>query len=129
MQHTVLIVEDAETCASTLEIVFSALEDVNVITASSGEQAWRLLQDGDHRLAAIVTDLEMPRGLDGFELIARVRAHAAHRHTPIMVITGSPDPQARERVEKLGANAFFTKPYSPVLVREKLEQLLAHANP
>ena len=124
MQRTVLIVEDAETCASTLEIIFSAL-DVSVVTARSGEQAWRLLQDGVHP-AAIVTDLEM-RGMDGFELIERIRGHHAHRSVPIMVITGTSDQDAAERVRKLGANAFFTKPYSPVSVREKLEQWLTHA--
>ncbi|MBZ5602810.1 MAG: response regulator [Acidobacteriia bacterium] len=127
MQRTVLIVEDAETCASTLEIIFSAL-DVDVVTATSGEQAWRLLQDGRHELAAIVTDLQM-RGMDGFELIERVRAHPAHRATPIMVITGTSDPQAEARAGKLGANAFFTKPYSPGVVREKMEQFLNHAKP
>ncbi len=123
MQRTVLIVEDADTCASTLEIVFSGLDDVSVVTVSSGEAAWRLLEDGTGDLSAIVTDLEM-RGMDGFELIERVRGHRVHRSVPIMVITGSADPDAPERVERLGANAFFMKPYSPVQVREKLEQLL-----
>src|SRR5581483_239885 len=127
MQRIVLIVEDAETCASMLEIVFSAL-DVEVVTARNGEQAWRLLQNGAHDPAAIVTDLEM-RGMDGFELIERVRAHPAHRATPIMVITGRSDPQAQSRVEKLGADAFFSKPYSPAEVREKMEQFLNHAKP
>jgi len=125
MQRTVLIVEDADTNASTLEIIFSAL-DVAVVTAENGEQAWRLLQDGELDPAAIVTDLEM-RDMDGFELIERVRAHHVHKAVPIMVITGTADPDARQRVERLGANAFFTKPYSPVLVREKLEQWLNHA--
>lgn len=123
MRRTVLIVEDADTCASTLEIVFSGLDDVSVATVSSGDEAWRLLEDGAHDLAAIVTDLEM-RGMDGFELIERVRGHRLHRAVPIMVITGSSDLDAPQRVERLGANAFFMKPYSPVQVREKLEQLL-----
>jgi CheY-like chemotaxis protein len=127
MQPTVLIVEDADTCASTLEIVFSPL-GVSVITAMNGEQAIRLLEDGDHHLAAIVTDLEM-RGMDGFELIERVRGHRVHGRIPIMVITGTSDPEAQERVQKLGANAFFTKPYSPAAVRETMEQWLTHANP
>lgn len=118
-----LIVEDADTCASTLEIVFSGLNDVRVVTVASGEAAWQLLQDGTHDLSALVTDLEM-KGMDGFELIERVRGHRVHGSVPIMVITGSSDPDAPQRVERLGANAFFMKPYSPVQVREKLEQLL-----
>ena len=125
MQRTVLIVEDADTCASTLEIILSAL-DVDVVTANSGEQAWRMLQDGADHLAAIVTDLEM-RGMDGFELIELVRGHDSHRDVPIMVITGTSDPDAQERVRRLGANAFFTKPYSAAMVREKMEEWLNHA--
>jgi CheY-like chemotaxis protein len=125
MRSTVLIVEDVDTVASTLEIAFSAVPGVDITTATSGEQAWRLIQARTSPLAAIVTDLEM-RGMDGFELIGLVRAHPVHRSVPIVVITGSSDPDAPQRVRELGGNAFFTKPYSPVLVREKLEQLLNH---
>ncbi len=122
MPRTVLIVEDVETCAAALEIALSAM-DVNLVTVASGEQALRVVEDSAADVGAIVTDLEM-RGMDGYELIERVRAHRRHRGVPIVVITGSSDPDAPQRVERLGANAFFAKPYSPVLVREKLEQLL-----
>jgi two-component system chemotaxis response regulator CheY len=86
------------------------------------EEAWRMV-DGAGDLGAIVTDLQMD-GMDGFELIERVRAHARHSEVPIVVITGSSDPDAPKQVQRLGANAFFSKPYSPAQVREKLEQLL-----
>jgi CheY-like chemotaxis protein len=122
MPRTVLIVEDVETCAAALEIALSGM-DVNLITVANGEQALRVVEDSVEDVDAIITDLEM-RGMDGFELIERVRADRRHRAVPIVVITGSADPDVPERVERLGANAFFAKPYSPVLVREKLEQLL-----
>jgi two-component system, chemotaxis family, chemotaxis protein CheY len=122
MPRTVLIVEDTEACAATLEIAFSGVRDIEVVTVIGAEDAWRMVDDAGE-LAAIVTDLQMG-GMDGFELIERVRAHERHRAVPIVVITGSSDPDAPERVHRLGANAFFAKPYSPVQVREKLEQLL-----
>ena len=125
MRRTLLIVEDVETCASTLEILFSRIENLHIVIAASGEQAFRVLDDGVTRVAAIVTDLEM-RGMDGFELIERVRNHSAYRAVPIMVITGSSDPEAPARIHRLGANAFFLKPYSPILVRKKMEELLNH---
>src|SRR5262249_1320183 len=128
MRSTVLIVEDVDTVASTLEIALSSMRNVDIATAVSGEQAWRLMEDRISPLAAIVTDLQM-QGMDGFELIERVRAHPVHRAVPIVVITGSSDPEAPERVRRLGADAFFTKPYSPIQVREKLEQLLKHDIP
>jgi CheY-like chemotaxis protein len=122
MPRTVLIVEDVETCASTLEIAFSGIKDIEVVTVVNGEQALRLLR-GEKDVRAIVTDLQM-RGMDGFELIEQVRLDRRHASVPIIVITGSSDLDAPARVRRLGANAFFAKPYSPVQVREKLEQLL-----
>jgi two-component system, chemotaxis family, chemotaxis protein CheY len=119
----VLIVEDAETCASTLEILFSSIPGLKVLTAASVEQAWELLEGRDENIRAIVTDLHMP-DLDGFDLIDRVRAHQRHRGLPIIVITGSTDPDVPARLRRCGVQAAFAKPYSPALVREKLEQLL-----
>jgi two-component system chemotaxis response regulator CheY len=120
----VLIVEDAETCASTLEILFSSIQGLKIFMADSAEQAWDLLEA--HRdIRALVTDLHMP-GMDGFELIDRVRANELHAGMPIVVITGSTDPHVSDRLRQRSVNAIFAKPYSPALVREKLEQLLGN---
>jgi len=121
----VLIVEDAETCAATLEIVFSSIRGLNILTAGSAEQAWELLLSHAQDIRALVTDLHMP-GMDGFELIDRVRANKLHASLPIVVITGSTDPYVSDRLRQRGVNAVFAKPYSPAIVREKLEQLLGN---
>ena len=44
MAHTVLIVEDSDTSADTLEIALLALPDVHVSHVRSGRNAWQLLQ-------------------------------------------------------------------------------------
>jgi CheY-like chemotaxis protein len=121
----VLIVEDAETCASTLEIVFSSISGLKTLTASSAEQAWQLLQSRHEDIRALVTDLHLP-GMDGFELIDRVRTNRLHDGMPIVVITGSTDPHVAGRLRQRGVSAVFAKPYSPAVVREKLEQLLGN---
>ncbi len=119
-----LIVEDAETCASTLEIIFSSIRGLRILLAPSAERAWELLE-AQEDIRALVTDLHMP-GMDGFELIDRVRANRQHARLPIVVITGSTDPHVSDRLRQRGVNAVFAKPYSPALVREKLEQLLGN---
>jgi CheY-like chemotaxis protein len=120
---TVLIVEDAETCASTLEIIFSSIRGLRIVTAASAERAWELIESRDQDIRAIVTDLHMP-GMDGFDLIDRLRTDKVHATLPIVVITGSTDPHVSDRLRSLGVSALFSKPYSPALVRERLEQLL-----
>jgi two-component system chemotaxis response regulator CheY len=121
----VLIVEDAETCASMLEIVFSRIQGLKILTTDSADRAWELLESRREDIRALVTDLHMP-GMDGFELIDRVRTNQWHAGIPIVVITGSTDPHVSDRLRRRGVNAVFAKPYSPAVVREKLEQLLGN---
>jgi len=125
MQKAVLIVEDADTCASTLEIIFSTIAGLRIITTASAEQAWKLLENPAEHISALVTDLHMP-GMDGIELIDRIRARGSHTRLPIIVITGSTDLAVPEQLRLRGVDAVFPKPYSPAMVREKLEQLLDH---
>jgi len=119
--RTVLIVEDSDTSADTLEIALLSLPDVSVAHAATGRKAWQLIQN--QRVAAIVTDLHMPH-MDGFELIERVRAAGGAARVPIIVISGDSDPGTPDKVRRLGADAYFAKPYSPAAVRETLERLL-----
>ena len=113
--------EDTDTCAATLEIAFLAIPNVTVVAVSSGRQALEILADG--KAAALVTDLNMPR-MNGFELIEKVRADKRLAGLPVIVVSGDTDPATPERVSRLGVDAFFSKPYSPAQVREKLEHLL-----
>jgi CheY-like chemotaxis protein len=119
---SVLIVEDSENSAATLEIAFLGIPGLSALTAHSGFEALRILDNGAG-VRAIVTDLNMPR-MDGFELIRRVRQHDRLRATPIIVVSADTDPDTPERISQLGVSAFFSKPYSPAQVRRKLEQIL-----
>ena len=120
---TVVIVEDAATCATTLEMAFLAIPDIAVAVMPTALDALRLLERADCAVRAVVTDLNMPR-MDGFEFIQRIRAQPRHQRLPIIVVSGDTDPGTPDRLASIGANAFFPKPYSPAQVRLKLEQLL-----
>lgn len=121
--RTVLIVEDSATVAATLEMAAQEIPGVAVLLAATGVEALRILEDDDRDIHGIVTDLNMPR-MDGFELIARIRAGSRHTRTPIIVVSADTDPATPQRIRRLGADAFFSKPYSPAQVCRKLEQLL-----
>jgi CheY-like chemotaxis protein len=120
--RTVLIVEDVESCATTLEIAVLQLGNVDVQVVPSAHQALeRLSADGN--ICALVTDLNLPR-MDGFELIERVRAMDTLARLPIVVVSGESDPQIRSRLARIGADAYFPKPFSPGEVRRRLQELL-----
>lgn len=121
--RTVLIVEDAESCATTLEIALLAIPHIHIRVTPTARQALELLASAGGKISALVTDLNMP-AMDGFELIERVRADSRTARLPIVVISGDSDPQTPARLYRLGADAYFGKPYSPAQVRQKVEQLL-----
>ena len=124
MPPIILIVEDSPQMASNLEIALGAVDGLDVRVAGSALEAIEILDSTVNSVSAVITDLEMPR-MNGFELIRRMRALPRYSRTPIIVSSGSPDPESPARARALGANAYFTKPYSPIELRRKLELLLA----
>lgn len=120
----ILIVEDSPQMAENLEIALMSVDETAIQVAPSGVDALRLLELPDQPpLAAVVTDLEMPQ-MDGYELIERLRAEPRYSRLPIIVSSGSVDPEAPRRALRAGADAYFAKPYSPVELRQKLVTLL-----
>ncbi|HYM12372.1 MAG TPA: response regulator [Bryobacterales bacterium] len=126
MTRNILIVEDTETAATTLEIALSSIPDVSVVRVPNGRRALEYLapQNG-HRIDAVVTDLDMPV-LDGFELIRRLREQKRFALLPIVVVSADTNPRTSERVRGLGADAYFTKPCSALEVQRRIQDLLGH---
>jgi CheY-like chemotaxis protein len=120
--RSVLIVDDSESGMAALEVALLAIPDLAVLTATSGAEALRIL-DQSAGVDAVITDLNMPR-MDGYELIRRLRDDSRLSATPIVVISADTDPSTPGRVAQLGISAYFTKPFSPAEVRRKLEQIL-----
>jgi CheY-like chemotaxis protein len=122
----VLIVEDSENSAAMLEIAFLGIPGLDVLLAPSAVEALRILDGGPGAVGAVgamVTDLNMPR-MDGYELIRRVRADKRLSDMPIIVVSADTDPATPQRIAALGVEAYFPKPFSPAVVRRKLEQIL-----
>jgi CheY-like chemotaxis protein len=118
----IIIVEDSDD-TSALEIALDSLRDCSIKVVQNGRQALELLHNDSTSIAAIITDLHLPI-LDGFELLAAIRRNDRYQTLPIIVISGDNDPGVCRRLQQLGANAFFTKPYSPATIRHTLEGLL-----
>jgi two-component system chemotaxis response regulator CheY len=121
--RSVLIVEDSENSAATLEMALLGIPGVSVLLAASGLEALRIINESGSAVDAIITDLNMPR-MDGFELIRRIRENGRTSAVPIVVVSADTDPDTPERVAQMKVDAFFAKPFSPAQVRRKLEQLL-----
>ena len=123
MLKQVLIVEDSDACAETLQIALESIPELETRVIHSPAAAIAALRESHGEIAAIVTDLHLPQS-DGFDLIRQLRAEPRFARLPILLISGDSDPLVAEKALAQGADAFFPKPYSPLAVRKKLEQLI-----
>ncbi len=124
MRPTVLLVEDELACGTTLAVALETENAPALEHTATAEQALAIL--GARSIAVLITDIDLP-SMDGLELIRRVRAEPRLRAMPIIVTSAATDPAIPDRALRLGANAFFSKPYSPLAIRHKIEELLGDA--
>jgi CheY-like chemotaxis protein len=70
----------------------------------------------------IYLDLRLP-GLDGFEVLERLREDPATTHIPVIILSNYGEPELRERGLKLGALEFLVKAdTAPAQLSTKVEQ-------
>lgn len=75
------------------------------------------------RPRVLVLDVMMPKQ-SGFEVLKQIRADAATRDTPVLVLTAKGQQQDRKVAIELGADCFVTKPYSNADVVNAVRALL-----
>src|SRR5207248_4342128 len=68
----------------------------------------------------VLLDVEMP-GLDGIEVLERLKANASHRHIPVIMISGIEDTGSIVRCIEAGAEDFLPKPFDAVILRARIE--------
>ncbi|HXP86447.1 MAG TPA: response regulator [Bryobacteraceae bacterium] len=125
-QHLILLVDDAEDCLSTLDLALGSLPSVVVRAARTAEDAVSFLATAAGyatNISAVVTDIHLPR-MSGLELIAHIRSQPRWQGLPIVALSADTDPDTPQRALRLGADAYFPKPFSPGAVRKKLEELI-----
>ena len=122
-RRLVLVIEDSSDCAETLQIALEALPNIEVRVCLNERALWPMVEANTERLAAVVTDLHLVQS-DGFDVIRKLRADQRFARLPILLISGDSDPRVPSLALSSGANAWFSKPYSPSAVRRKLEELL-----
>lgn len=92
-----------------------------VSTAEDGEQA--LKKALEEQPDIILLDVMMP-GIDGFEVCKRLKADAATRHIPIVMVTALSDVSDRVHGLEVGADDFLTKPINDVALMARVRSLL-----
>jgi DNA-binding response OmpR family regulator len=119
----ILINEDDLPTRKMLRFVLEQQAGHVVAEAESSEEALELLlrSGRDSGFDLLISDLVLPRGADGLELVRRVR----HRSSiPIMMVSGRGEIADRVRALKTGADDYLVKPFDPSELAARVEALL-----
>ena len=99
-------------------------ESYEVLTATDGEQGYRLIQEQSPDL--IVLDLMMPK-MSGYELCQKVRSEGIT--TPILMLTARSEENDRIRGLDTGADDYITKPFSPKELIARIKAIFRRIRP
>ncbi len=97
--------EDFEALSRVLRATTAREQIVRYVT---GEEAVAGLFDGE-RPALVILDLNLP-GIQGLDVLARVKQDPARRIVPIIVLSGSRRQEDIDAAYEAGANAYLAKP-------------------
>jgi len=118
-RKTIFLVDDE---IINLKMGKNALLDIyNVFAIESGESMLELLDDVIPDL--ILLDVKMP-GMDGYEVILRLKAMKKAASIPVVFLTSLNDEAMELKGLSLGAADYITKPFSVPLLLKRIEILL-----
>ncbi len=109
MSLRVLVVEDDPDSLELMTYLFRAFGH-EALGAPSGDMALDVARARSPDL--VVCDLRLP-GMDGFELLSRLKADPSLKSVPVVAVTAYAMPGDRERVMRAGFDGYVSKPIDP----------------
>ena len=108
MGNHVLVIEDEPNIVEAIRFILMR-DGWDVSTLSDGDLAEDTIRS--RRPAVLILDVMLP-GRSGFEILAALRADAATRSLPVLMLTAKGQGRDRAEAERMGVSQFMAKPFS-----------------
>lgn len=108
MNKKILIVEDEPNILTSLRFLLER-SGFEVEVESDGTTALELIFKSEPDV--LVLDVMLP-GIDGFEILRRIRAEPITSKLPVLMLTAKGQREDRNNAIELGADQFISKPFS-----------------
>lgn len=118
-----LVVDDSATMRRIVVNALKSLGYSETIEAADGSDA---LRQCDASVGFVITDWNMPV-LGGLDLIRGLRARPESQATPILMVTTRSVKDDILSAVQAGVSGYIVKPFTPQLLKEKIDQILAGA--
>src|SRR5437868_2416128 len=103
---SILVVDDSTVVRRMLAFILEK-SGHDVSFATNGDEGLEALRD--RRPDLIISDVTMPV-MDGMAFLRRIRADAASRAIPVIMLTASGEVEQHRAIAEIGVNGFATKP-------------------
>ncbi|UFN51134.1 response regulator transcription factor [Roseomonas sp. OT10] len=117
----VLLVEDDLTTARGIGLMLKASAMI-VDSADTGEEALELARVYDYDI--VILDIMLP-DMEGYEVVRRLRA--ARVGTPVLILSGLSQPQAKVKGFGVGADDFIVKPFNQQELIARIQAIVRRA--
>ena len=117
----ILLAEDEEVLRM---LVVDTLEDEghDIVETSDGEEALKRMEEEAFDL--IILDYMMPM-LTGLEVIEHMKLIPERKDSKILMLSAKSQKADQERVLQAGATHFMAKPFSPMELARKVEEIIS----
>lgn len=117
----ILIVDDQVEVRELVEVTLRS-DDYQVFQAKSGEEAIEIARSVKPDL--IIMDIMMPGGMDGLEATRALKNDPETKGSIIIMLTAKGQEADKKIGLHAGADDYFAKPFSPLELIEKVEEVL-----
>jgi two-component system phosphate regulon response regulator PhoB len=115
-----LLIADDESGIRSLVRMTLERDAYEIIEAADGEQALALARE--HRPEVVLLDVMMPK-LSGFEVCRALKDDPATSEATVVMLTAKAQDADRQQGIAAGADDYFTKPFSPIALLRKIDQV------
>ncbi|MCK5055887.1 MAG: response regulator [Candidatus Aminicenantes bacterium] len=118
----ILIVDDQPEVRELVEVTLR-VGDFKILQAENGPKALKIARAEKPEL--ILLDVMMPEGgMDGLEVCEQLKKDPETAGITIIMLTAKGQEIDKERGNQVGADDYFTKPFSPLKLINKVEEVL-----
>jgi two-component system chemotaxis response regulator CheY len=115
-----LVVDDFSTMRRIIRNLLKELGFNNVEEAEDGVQAMNTLRGGGFQF--VISDWNMPN-MTGIDLLRSIRADAALKHIPVLMVTAEAKKENIIAAAQAGASGYIVKPFTAATLNEKLAKI------
>lgn len=116
-----LIVDDFSTMRRIVRNLLKEMGYSNADEAEDGVNAMQKLRN--MQFDFVVTDINMPN-MNGFELLAQIRADEALRKLPVLMVTAEARKEDIVLAAQSGASGYIVKPFTKATLEEKVNKIM-----